>query len=421
MSNSMKRKNSRIFVYLSLGIMMLLFFLLNAFHYQTMKETFSTVSIRIHSNGVTLREIKNAIRDEEERDSTIKSSITAYKVEEHKVIKEEHMERERSISLYRIYGKMEQVLPMKLILGNYPYREDTFGCVLDKKTAFLLYGTYEVLGKTVTLDEKEYYIRGIVEDTVPVMLCQSDEENDVFWNLELSFPGEENGRTLAENYLLRHALTSDYTIVEGNYIVHMAGNLVGLPVTLLLVFFLSGRMKEIYRSIHEASYEMKFFRKSSKESIKKDTRATVIKDINKNQKRPKSVVKRIRVWISKNKKITELFITVCASIVILVWNLKRYFYFPKRFLPTKWSDFSHWSSIVREMKEHLEEILMLPPVKKDIVLLTELSETVAFTTLGILILGVLLGYYLQERKLEILAQTSGLAASEKQSQHDRNK
>lgn len=368
---------TKIQVYSILGAFISLLLIITLQNFYQMTEQFPSISVRIKSDGVTLRKIQNAMENEKKKESTHSPILSAFNIQEHIEIQEPDFERKENVSVYMVYGQMEQVLPMQLISGNFPYVEDTYGCVIDKKTAFSLFGSYEVLGKKIVCDDKSYYIRGIVDNTISVMLYQSNEKEEVFWNLELVFPGEENGRQLTENFILSHGLASDYIIVEGNYIVKLLGNMVGLPLLAIFFSLLKSRYNEGRRFLQKASDNKQ--KKNSYDTSKGEDLKYLIQSIWFLMRRKKV---RIILW----------FISVILNLSLLFSSIRSFLYFPKRFIPTKWSDFSHWSSIARELKEHYNQIISLVPIKKDIDLMQNITLNVLLSIICLMLLGMLYIY-----------------------------
>lgn len=56
-------------------------------------------------------------------------------------------------------------------------REDKSGCLLDEETMYALFGTAVGVGQTVTFDEEEYIVRGVIKDDIPVMVINYKEED----------------------------------------------------------------------------------------------------------------------------------------------------------------------------------------------------------------------------------------------------
>lgn len=56
--------------------------------------------------------------------------------------------------------------------------DDISGCLLDAETLYGLFGTTDTLGQTVTYDDREYVVRGVLDVNVPLMVISSKFEDD---------------------------------------------------------------------------------------------------------------------------------------------------------------------------------------------------------------------------------------------------
>lgn len=56
--------------------------------------------------------------------------------------------------------------------------DDVSGCLLDAKTLYGLFGTTDALGQTVTYDDREYRVRGVLDVNVPLMVISSKFTDD---------------------------------------------------------------------------------------------------------------------------------------------------------------------------------------------------------------------------------------------------
>lgn len=345
-----------------LCIVVILLLGLNLNNFLNLKTQFNTVSVRIHDVGITRNQLDDFIEYEQQNNKSNFAEINSFSIAERQFVYESEFNRRKSVTMYRVYGFMEQVLPMKLIQGNLPSMEDTFGCVIDVETALSLYGNVNVLGLPIKWEDKTYYIRGIVSNTFPLLMIQSSKEGDIFWNLELKYKEQDNARELTNQFMSR--FSTDYTIVEGNYIVHLIGNIVGLPYLLLLIFGIN--------------YGMKIFKKlrgvfSLKEIISKN------------------VLKYLSICIS-------YFI---ALFCLLFYYAQTYVYIPRRIIPTRWSDFNHWVTIINDFKLHYNEIVSIMPIKKDTVLLEGVTLNIGISIFGVMFLLIIYFAYRGKDKMEV--------------------
>ena len=121
-----------------------------------------------------------------------------------------------------LYGYAEDVCQDDMIVGGFPIKGDTDGCVISEKLAFDLWGSHDVLGVPVYWDGRSYFVYGIVKSGDSFILMQTDGDSaESFGNMQLRFP-DDNSREAAESYLLKAGF--------------MGANLLDLPV---MSFFLN--------------------------------------------------------------------------------------------------------------------------------------------------------------------------------------
>lgn len=91
-----------------------------------------------------------------------------------KALKNEDLNRETKVKLIETAGNMNLVLPDGLMAGAYATDSDSKGCVVSRKTADTLFGTWEAVGEQLTLGENSYIVRGIVETDSQLCMVQGE-------------------------------------------------------------------------------------------------------------------------------------------------------------------------------------------------------------------------------------------------------
>lgn len=71
-----------------------------------------------------------------------------------------------------VAGNMNLIMPGSLMMGSFVSDSDDRGCVISRKTAEELYSSYEVLGNVVRMENKNYYIRGILDVNYEICMIQ---------------------------------------------------------------------------------------------------------------------------------------------------------------------------------------------------------------------------------------------------------
>ncbi|HIU76525.1 MAG TPA: ABC transporter permease, partial [Candidatus Pelethocola excrementipullorum] len=71
-----------------------------------------------------------------------------------------------------VAGNMNLIMPGSLMMGSFVSDIDDRGCVISRKTAEKLFSSYEVLGDVVRMENKNYYIRGILDVNYELCMVQ---------------------------------------------------------------------------------------------------------------------------------------------------------------------------------------------------------------------------------------------------------
>ncbi len=297
-----------------------------------LRSQYSAVSVRLKTGTVTEGDLKAALEKEQDRKSSSLPEVTAWmRIAEGKV-KNKDLNRTQKVSAVIVTGNMALTVPMSLISGNYVYREDKKGCVIDTKTAYALFGTESAAANIVTYEKKNYIIRGIVKTDYPVFLIQGDNDRKEYSNLELTYKEEERGEALAEEFLFQNGLAADYVMIDGYFFGRLIYSLITLPVWIFFFF---------------AVYEI------------------------------------LRRYKHEKDKLTPKSFILYGSLVILIiigYGILLYqftgnpFYIPEKLIPTKWSDFDYWSKQFELIKNQIQQIRYLTPNPKDIFLVDEILK-----------------------------------------------
>ncbi|WMJ89937.1 ABC transporter permease [Anaerocolumna sp. MB42-C2] len=296
------------------------------------RKEYSAVSIRFSTGGVSDRTINKALKNEKLKGNSDIPEVTAWLFIKEAEIKNKDLYRTQKVSVVMTSGNMAFTVPMTLASGNYVYRQDKKGCLIDTKTSYLLFGTEFAVGNTVTYNKKDYIVRGVVRAEYPVLLIQGSGNIKEYPNLELGYKDKQMGETFAEEFLLANQMADNATIIDGYFYGRIIYSLINLP---LWIFFFCICCK-IYNVIYQ---------------------------------------------ISKKQKAGLFFLYIGILLIILIgfgFILYRItgnpFFIPDKLIPSKWSDFDYWTEQSQLMKSRLLEIRYLVPNPKDVYLMDKISK-----------------------------------------------
>jgi hypothetical protein len=296
------------------------------------KSSYQTVSVRLSGSGVTREQVENALSLEADRNSEDIPELTIWKQCDQADVRNIDMGRSVPVMPVLVSGNMSLVVPFQLVSGNLMYEEDKKGCVLDSATAYKLFGTENAEGNTVTYQNMDYYIRGVIKSADPLFLIQQGGANLKYSNLELSYSDKERGEEYARNFMVQNGLDSDFIIIDGYFYGRMINAILVLPLWLLVLAVFLKLVKQVLD---------------------------------------------IRRSISCSRFI--VFVGVCLFLLIgLIYLLYQAvgipFYIPEKLIPTKWSDFDHWENQYRLIKNQIRQIRYIPPNSRDVPLVDELMK-----------------------------------------------
>ncbi|WP_167957060.1 ABC transporter permease [Anaerosporobacter faecicola] len=376
--------------------------------YNGLRENYQSVSVQLQGDGTTKKQVVTLLEEEKEKysigegdtmDETNAAGeeakvttrvkkvpeITAYEMEEHKTVTNKKYGKEKATTKYLVYGNMQQILPLQIYRGNYVYENDYEGCILDKETAYELFGSMDILGQQVEVEEtilqkrtgvtegensgtedkqqqttssvkRVYYVRGILDTSHPVFMVQARSDQTTFHYLQLNYGDTERGREYVEQLQMIYPLGSSAVIVDQNLIVRLVGNVLFLPVLFVFVFFLIFfiRRIQLYGNGEEKLQE--------------------------------------RLRIMAGTELKKAFLLLALGITVVV-TARQYGFFPLQYIPTKWSDFNSVGRTINTIQSHMEELNYMTPTIREVMMRKELGVLV-----GSVIAMVIFIWVLQERR-----------------------
>lgn len=209
-----------------------------------------------------------------------------------------------------LYGSGELLFPDRLLAGSLPARGDVAGCALDAQTANQLWGSSQVVGKTVRLNGRSYVVRGVLATGQAVFLFQEPPGDDaVFTGLTLRFPGNPDGVQAAQALLSRAGLPAPDELLDFTTVGRLAELLAALPVWLFALLCLARLVRAVFAL------------------------------------RPAPLLCAA----------TALGAAATGALAILL--LAPALCWPADLIPNRWSDFAFWSSRFSSLAENLRAVL----------------------------------------------------------------
>lgn len=341
--------------------------------YYELRENYQSVSVQLQGEATTKEQVKTLLEEEKEKydlneDKEEEKSerednknevkkvpeVTAYEKEEHMQVTNTKFNKEKDITKYLVYGAMNQILPVQICRGNYVYENDLEGCILDKDTAYALFGSLDIIGQPVMIDEntisnkqdrndsrdsstqgesvtttkkREYYIRGILDTSHPVVMVQARFDKTQFHYLQFDYGDSSRGREYVEQLILVYPLGSSSVIVDQNLIVRLLGNVLFLPWLFAGVFIIVKTIQLFSGYLKEKKYR---------------------------NEPPQFFIKKL--------------IPATFSVIGIGITANKFAFFPLQYIPTKWSDFNSVSRTIDLIREHVEEFNYMTPTIREVLL-----------------------------------------------------
>ncbi len=277
-----------------------------------LQAEYQGLSVRIHG-GTTQEALFRAIS--ENADESILRVSAWTRNEELATITNEALETSARVRRIAVYGDMHDVCPMELLYGGFPAMIDDAGCVIDADTAWSLFNHKDMIGADVRIGDKPYIVRGIVRAKEAMILIR--DEKVEYENLEIAYSNMEEASSLVTTFLYRYGLAAQYTVVENGFFGKLAAGLSGLPGWIIGAAILFALLKQAW--------------------------------------------KRRSVPL----QLILLCLALAGTFYLLKWLLEFHLYWPERFLPTRWSNFTFWPELVKAQTDYFERLSFLQPVPKD--------------------------------------------------------
>lgn len=263
----------------------------------------SSVSVRYKEPMLTAQMIDNITSAMIEKKDNNIPEITLWQRDEDILIMNELTNTSVRIGLITVAGDMTKVYPGSMLYGGYLSIGDDMGCIVDRDTAYKLFGSENAVGLTISLDNKDYTVSGIMRGIGSNTMIIQEEKQVIgkkeginYSCMELVFSDTDDAKRLAQSFIQTNALGTPTTYIDGYLYQRISYLLIHLPLwfsAMLLIIYLVRKVNAL---------------KASR-------------------------VLFVGGWLG--------IILICA-ILIRITNV--HFYFSSSMIPTRWSDFDFWGN-----------------------------------------------------------------------------
>lgn len=295
--------------------------LLGTMHYFYVGRTENQIRARYGENTVYAEKIEQYYEQQEDKKPGNKKSVqnipdvTLWRLKEQEVLTSGEYFKAEGFTIIEGYGNLEKILPGQKTEGMYPPKGDTDGCAISDKGARELFGSSDVLGKEVSMDGKEYIIRGIIKDERKMLWIQNPDAEG-FPYVEMSYQ-KKISASAAEEWLVQQGYGKPEAVLAGCDYLAFNFLFLTLPVW-VFAFGISRKLKNHIRNVRTSYFRTALF----------------------------------LIW------------GVGVAALVLV-GIRLSFRFSLDYIPPKWSDFGFFSDKVTQLAKAAGNIARLEPLPGD--------------------------------------------------------
>jgi len=197
--------------------------------------------------------------------------------------------------------------------GVMPGVTDNVGCALSDELALSLYGSMDIVGMEVEINDDRWIIRGVFNESQPLaLLSVGDETRSVSWQaVELGEGPEDANKNTAENFSISSGLGRPSVVFAGESFVILS-NLTCFAAVIILAGFVIIRLLRLLQD-------------------------------------------RVRGFV---------IFGICIAVAFMLPAILRLL--PGWIIPDMWSDFSHWTSLYAQYNNDLRDLLGNAPFLRDV-------------------------------------------------------
>lgn len=224
--------------------------------------------------------------------------LVFWKEDMNRMITNPVLKKTKEVTVIQAYGNIKILFPD----ASYLYTGDLQGCVIDKTTAFELFGTINIDNVEIIYDNKSYYIRDTFDAKIPICIFENNSKDAEFDTITFSKP------VSTDMFNTSYGMNLKY--IERDLIIEI----LRASLIILILFLLV-----------EISIKTGIFTK-----IKKDDKGNI--------------------------KYTIACVVIIGGIVLFFYYINT----TLEELPTKWSDFSFWREYSEKKKDQFDYQMRVP-------------------------------------------------------------
>ena len=281
----------------------------------------TSMELRYNKPTLTFNQLEKIQKEEADHEKRLMDNLLACEQTQQVDLKNKNLDTNTRTTMIHVFGDIQLLISkQQIVSGEFIYQGDSEGAIISKKVAYDLWGSLDVVGKEFSDKNKDYIVRGILDEEVPaviVQLSKADEELIKMSQLRVQFINSENIQRQLEILRGRYEL-EDTVVINLSRISIILSQIIYLPMWIVGIWGLIKLYKLLY-----------------------DT---------------------YRYWVAA--LLLMLIIGIATWIIGRLMSIQ--FDIPSYLTPNQWSDFEFWSRLWEELRSNYLEVQSLPKYLPDL-------------------------------------------------------
>lgn len=291
----------------------------------------STINIYLNDSKYDISYFNTFFNTEE------KDSFFCFRQRDNQIVINNDLQRSFNTNVIYVYGNLEGFIKTPVL-----FEDDIDGCLIDEDTSYELFGSKDVVGKKIDINERTVIVRGIQKESKnTIIIRELDTSKERFDGISLKVPDKEtleeknqgNAREYINYFIMKYNLNNLFVSSS------IYGTIANLGMILFIIIIILYSLESIFKNMNKY----------------------------------------------KNKPVLKSIIILGS--VIYIWILKSIafisFKIPLEVIPSKWSNFERWSEIIDEYQKEINYFICSKKYSVDILKNEAMLKAILYIALTI--------------------------------------
>lgn len=309
---------------------------------------FSDLSeLRYDKPEIAIHQLEKMLETEEASKEKTIDTMVAWRQTKGNKLQNQVLQTSAKADVLEVYGDIRSLIPMNKLVGESLGIGDKEGVIISEPIAYELWGSMDVIGKTIVWNEKDYTVRGVLEEESKLVIAQvvgeaEDAEEAYFSTLRIRFVDNENILQQTEHFRNKYGLPQA-TVIDLSLVGIVLSRL-GLLPGWVIGFWMIGKFYNlVYKNYKEEQQ-------------------------------------------GKHKMVCIVLGILAVGITWVILDVMQFsIEVPSHLIPNKWSDFEFWMRLWTQLEENQRAISSLPTLIPD--LWRSESVRILLGSMGLAIIG----------------------------------